>query len=117
MYLGREIVRINGQARWHVSRTENDWWLGKSDELNLVITARKWANMVERMARATDMLLRRRFGDGELESFVMERGWALVNLPKESPFADGNVLPEDVTFDLPFVLEEHDDSSATDVSP
>ena len=93
-HASQNVVRINGNAEWKIQKTQSGLYVGICDPLGLTVQADTWAEMMEVINDAMEMLFSDLIETKEFEQFLSERGW-VADGPREI----------DSKFDLPFHTE------------
>ena len=91
-----QIERISGQGQlaFGYFQAKGGNWIGVCEALGLTIESDTFAHLLEDIASALNALLLDLFREGELNTFLRDRGWRLAT-PMPSK-------PDDVRFDTPF---------------
>lgn len=92
------VVQIEGNVNWEFTRDpETDQWFGLCQPLNLHASGETWQELVNYAAESMALLFEDLLADGELGTFLRERGWRT---------ADGLPQPgQKVVFDIPFSVQ------------
>ncbi len=104
-----KIIRIESQGGLPVSviRGRGGNWIAMCEPLALTVQSETWAFLMEDLAQALNLLFTDLLEGGELDKFMKDRGFRVLNaLPPE---------PDDTWFDVPFspTMRTEVDSTAT----
>lgn len=97
MFRKPQIVRIKAELVWHVVRdAESGEFVGVCPPLNLNAIGETFHEFLECASEVIGLLFADLFEDGELEAFLRQNGWSLIDkLPT------GGRTP---SFDVPYEL-------------
>jgi predicted RNase H-like HicB family nuclease len=88
------IVRIDAKLACNVRQARGGNWVAICDPLGLTVQSETWTELMEDIGLTIDAMLKDLLNSRELDQFLKERGWKLLN-PIPS-------TPKDLRFDLPF---------------
>ncbi|SRR6266446_2864554 len=96
------LVRIDAQLGWEVARDQrSDRWVALCRMLGITAEAETWEKLVGMIAEEINELMRDLLADGELATFLKDRGWqssAETPIPLVIP-------PEGIMFDVPMNIQ------------
>ena len=99
----RYVVQVEANLKWLVTRdAQTGMYMGVCQPLNLNAMGETQAEFTEAASQAIALLLLDLLEDGELDTFLRQHGWSLMNElppPGKRP-----------TFEVPFGIEITDDA-------
>ncbi len=97
--MGSATIHIQANLVWAGTRTARGTFVACCDPIGLTLEAEDESEMASMIAEAQHALLLDLFEDGELQKFLLDRGWKPTEpLPVQMP--EGGVR-----FDVPFSVE------------
>jgi len=92
------IIRVHANTQWGILQGSGGNWIGVCDALKLTVQSETWAELMEDIGLTLDAILKDLLASHELEGFLRDRGWNLINQFSIAPDAP----PESIRFDVPF---------------
>jgi predicted RNase H-like HicB family nuclease len=88
-------VRVKGQVPWGILQAKGGNWVAICEPLKITLQAETWANLMEDIAFALDAMFKELLSSNELNRFMKDHGWKLIDqIPR---------YRADLRFDLPFI--------------
>lgn len=88
-------VRIVGDIRFRVFETENEFWIGTSDDIRVTFQSDSWSNVHEDIEEILLTIIDDCYQDGDLEDWLKEH-----NLTMTGDYSDSTKFVE-----IPYSLE------------
>lgn len=94
------VVHIDAQVQWVFTQdVPTGYWVAVCDPLGLTVEGHTHAEMREHIDEALNLIFKNMVTTGEMDRFLMERGWRAANMPTAAQIAT-----ERVKFDVPIEL-------------